>query len=47
MLIVEADRLVEADLRQRARVDVAQKVLAVLQMLVAVRRAGRKPRNSS
>src|SRR5437879_1689758 len=38
-----ADRLVKGDLRKRARVDVAQHVFTILQVLRAISSAGRKP----
>ena len=44
MLVEAPGRLVERHRRQRAGVDVAQEVLAVLQMLLAIRRARREAR---
>ena len=43
MLIVAPDRLVEHHRREPPRIDVAQEILAVPQMQVAIRRARREP----
>src|SRR5262245_52893432 len=44
MLCQDTDRLVEGDVGQRAGIDIAQEILAVLEMGGAICGAGRKPR---
>src|SRR5260221_10478031 len=44
MLVEAPDRLVERHRKQPARIDVAQEILAIFQMLLPVSRAGREPR---